>query len=705
MELKKAKTQKTIFVIMPFISSPTRSQSQLTSYFENNIKTPIEEASLSHEYKVWRSGETFNITDEIIRDLFRSDLVIADLSGTHPNPNVMYELGVRLSLSDKPVILIREKHPDNKKVFDVDSYYIHQYDPLAYTELEKHLINKLKRFESGEELFESPVRKVLKKEITLSPTVLNDISILEQKNIMAQGGRLIEKNISIAFGPLGFGIPIKNENNENVLAKQGSEICATTWSSNPLENKSIDLLLQVSNNMLERVGDGTKVGVLLTNSVIQSANEALKQGHLAKNIISGISKAIEKVISFINSSSRLLNSKTEVAQVAGTASKNIEHGKLIADCLEKAGRDGIVVFEKAQTNNLTVEITNGIKLNYGYISKNFLIGTDAVWRRANSYVLIYPAPISDMTTIFGVLEKIAREKKPLLIIAEDINQTAYDTLSINVKNKVIDCMVIKIPNIRRMATETLEDICAITGAKIISSDKGLTLSNLQLSDLGIATNVEVSKNSCIVKDGRGTENDITGHVKMLREQLALTNKSHEKSLIQERLAMITGSTIIVRVGGVTPHDISEKMYNLKSALNSAYIAIESGVVVGGCITLYNAIEEVRKIEASNEGEKSGINAVANALGSPVKCLLNNSNLSLSDAMEMLAKRGNKNEGINVHTGKLENLETLGIFEPSFLLESALNITLSYSKMFLESSSWIDNKNREIENIDMQEDIL
>lgn len=202
MVLKKASTPKGIFVIMPFVQTPTRDQGQLTSFFENNIKRPIEEASLDCEYKVWRSGEKFNITDEIIKDLFKADIVIADLSGEYPNPNVMYELGVRLTLSDKPVILIREKNPSNKKVFDVDSYYIHPYDPLKYSDLERHLIEKLRRFEKGEEQFESPVKKVLHNELILSQSSLNSLSESQQKDVVLRGAKIIENLISssIAIG-------------------------------------------------------------------------------------------------------------------------------------------------------------------------------------------------------------------------------------------------------------------------------------------------------------------------------------------------------------------------------------------------------------------------------------------------------------------------------------------------------------------------
>ncbi|UCD82576.1 MAG: hypothetical protein JSW26_14450 [Desulfobacterales bacterium] len=161
--MQETKRKKSVFVIMPFTETPSRNQQQLTSFFSDNIKKTIEaDTNLDYEYIVWRSGETFNITDQIIRDLFRADIVIADLSGKDPNPNVMYELGVRLTLSAKPVILIREKNPENKKVFDVDSYYIHHYDPLSYQELESHLIEKLRRFETGEELYESPVKSALR---------------------------------------------------------------------------------------------------------------------------------------------------------------------------------------------------------------------------------------------------------------------------------------------------------------------------------------------------------------------------------------------------------------------------------------------------------------------------------------------------------------------------------------------------------------
>jgi TCP-1/cpn60 chaperonin family len=200
-----------------------------------------------------------------------------------------------LALTSKPVILIRERNPENKKIFDVDGYYIHPYDPLNYTDLERHIIEKLKRFESGEEQFESPVKRVLQNELTLSQSALSELSIGQQKAILTRGTKLVFANVASAFGPQGTGVPIKNAEGQSILAKQGYAIAKATWSSNPLENKAIELLTQVSENMLANVGDGSKAGILLTCGLIEAGTEALKKGLLPKDVSAGMQKAVSQV--------------------------------------------------------------------------------------------------------------------------------------------------------------------------------------------------------------------------------------------------------------------------------------------------------------------------------------------------------------------------------------------------------------------------
>jgi chaperonin GroEL len=698
MELQKAKPDKNIFVIMPFVSSPTRNQVQLTNFFENNIKQPIEQSKLKHTYRVWRSGETFNITDEIIRDLFKADLVIADLSGINPNPNVMYELGVRLALSNKPVILIREKHPENKKVFDVDGYFIYPYDPLSYAELERHVLAKLGRFETGEEVFESPVKKVLHNEITLSQSALSDLTVSQQKEIVLNGAKLVATNIISAYGPIGQGIPIKNDQGQNILAKQGLEIAEATWSSNPLENRGIEILAQVGKNMISRVGDGSKTGILLAYGIMLAGNEALKKGLLAQNVVSGIWKGIQTTKGILTNLAKPLQNKSEVAQIAATASKSEEFGALITDCFEKTGKDGIVSLHESPKEDITVEIIEGLYVTKGYLSKEFISdsGTNE-WVRDSVFIMLYPNSLADFHEIIPLLEKIASAKKPLLILAESAKDTALSTLIVNSKSKTVECIVVEMRGLAENYNDLFEDIAILTGGIVIRSDLGMNLSSIQLNQLGIANRVIVTNDSFHIVGGRGNFAGINAYVKLLREKLNSAKDIIDQNRIQLRLARIAGATASINIGGATPQEKAERFYNLGSALNAARLAIEGGAVIGGGIALYNALKSVSETEVQNDEEKLGVEAVMSSLILPIKSLMNTANISVDDAFTILSDRKDLEIGFNAKTNKLSNLRNDKILDAAIMLKEALDIGYSYAKMFLESSSWMEKKSESIEN--------
>ena len=698
MELKKSKSQRAVFVIMPFVTTPTRDQAQLASFFENNIRRPIEEASLKCEYKVWRSGETFNITDEIIRDLFRADIVIADLSGEYPNPNVMYELGVRLALSEKPVILIREKNPNNKKVFDVDSYYIHPYDPLNYTELERHLVGKIAHFETGEESFESPVIKVLRDELILSQSKLSSLNPSQQKEIVLRGANLIKTNISISYGPLGMGIPITDRNGSHTMAKRGYDIAKATWSSNPLENRGIEFLSEVGRIMLQKVGDGSKVAILLACRMMETGYEALKKGYLAKDIISGMKKAVMEAVSYIDENASLLKDQHEVANVAATASKSRNIGHIIAECLNKVGKHGIIKFTKSDSTETTIEIIEGIQFERGYISPEFVTSQDStLWISEKCHILLYPHVISSHVEIIPLLEKAAQSKAPLLIIAEDVRDSAIETLLLNVQKGVIQSVAVKIPEIKNRGINILEDIAIKTGGKIVSSTRGLSLSRIDIRDLGVAEQVIVTEDYTRIIGGKGSVEEIKKRIKKIDKILDSTSDIFEAEKYRDRLAMLMGATAIVDVGGVTSQEADENLYGFYSALNSAMSAISYGAVPGGGLLLSLAQEKASKIVPENQGEAGGIEAILKSLETPLFCLIANSNLTPEQVSSQIRLQKSSHVGFNSESGNIEDLLATGILDPSKTLITALEVALSYSKMFLETTMWTDQKSSGIDN--------
>jgi chaperonin GroEL len=555
----------------------------------------------------------------------------------------------------------------------------------------------LRRFETNEEQFESPVKKALHDELILSQSTLDSLSPLQQKDILLRGAKLVVKSISSSFGPLGQGIPTRDKSGNHLLAKRGFDISTATWSSNPLENRAVDLLTQASRNMLEKVGDGSKIVILLTFGMIEAGIEALKQGCLPRNIIRGMEFAITQTSSYIDKNKFFLKNQEDVANVAATAGKSKSTGLIIADCLDKVGKFGIVTFERGESKDTEIEIIEGIQFDRGYISANFVTKPDvAYWDFEDSRLLLYPKVISSCNEIVPLMEKIAISKKPLLIIAEDVTDTALDTILLNVQKGIIECVAVKIPRFGSRGMDILEDIAIKTGGKIISSTHGLNLSNIGISELGTAEEIIVTNDYTRIIGGGGKESELKSRVNRLDKSLESCKSLFEKEQYQERLAMLIGATAIVRVGGVTYQDIEEKIYGFRSALNSAMTAIAYGAVVGGGLTLLKAKENVSKIMPGIHEEAVGVEAVLKCLVAPIRSLIQNSNLSLDDVMNNIPTTQDSNKGLDVENGTIADLEELGIFDSSAVLKTALDIALSYSKMFFESSSWTDQRHKDVE---------
>jgi chaperonin GroEL len=697
MEFKESKSQKDIFIIMPFIETPTRNQAQLTSFFENNIRRPIEAVSLKYDYRIWRSGEAFNITDEIIKDLYRADIVIADLSGEYPNPNVMYELGVRLAISEKPVILIREKNQNNRRVFDVENYYIHAYDPLNYTELEKHLVSKVERLETGEESFESPIKKALHDELVLSQSKLSSLSPSQQRQIVLQGANLVKMTISSAFGPLGKGIPITNREGFNTFAKRGYDIAKAAWSSNPLENRGIEFLSEVARIMIQKVGDGSKLAILLTYDMMEAGNEALKNGYRTKDIVLGMKRAVNEVIAYINKQKHFLKDEAEVVSVAATASKNKDIGHIITECLDKVGKHGLIKLVKSDSENTSYKIIEGIQFERGYISPDFVPRQNsAYWIYDNCYILLYPNVISNYNELMPILEKTCKAKIPLVIIAKDVIDSAMETLLFNVQKGIVQVIAVKIPAINNRSINLLDDIAIRTGGKVVSSSRGLKLSNMDIKDLGQAEKVIVTEEYTRIIGGAGNIDDIKKRINQIDELLESTSNIYEAEKCRERLAMLVGAFAIITIGGVTSQEVDERYYGYYSALNAAISAISEGVVIGGTLPLYLAKEKLSKITLTNQYEKCRIIAIKKSLETPLFQLISNFNLLPEDIVNKIPKKQSSTIGFNAESGIVEDLLAAGIKDPVQILITALEVARSHSKMFIETSTWADQKLTEIE---------
>jgi hypothetical protein len=328
------KETKRVFVIMPFAESPTRGEAALTSFLENNLKKTIEEAEkLTNEYHVHRSADAFNITEQIISDLHAADIVIADLSGQPPNPNVMYELGVRLAISDEPVILIREEHEDNKKVFDVGHFYIRPYNPLEYPELQNWLLDKLTRLETGEDPYESPVARIVERERALRPA--SDRFPPEVHRELAIDGALAAvSKVAEAFGPMGRYLPVGAQGTHQVVGRDGEGIVRALWFPHPLKMIGVQKMVDCAVGVLAEAGDGAKTSLLIAGGLLSAGLDAIIKGHHPLEVSRGISQAVE----LANKHLMAVAGEGRLDQIVGTSLGDNEAAKELLNAIQEAGR-------------------------------------------------------------------------------------------------------------------------------------------------------------------------------------------------------------------------------------------------------------------------------------------------------------------------------------------------------------------------------
>jgi len=692
MPLKQSKSKKDIFVIMPFTGSPTRKKEQLTAFFEF-LKKEIENEELQFKYNVFRSGEDFNITDQIIKDLYSSDIVIADLSGELPNANVMYELGVRLAISEKPVILIREKNIKNLQVFDIQTYYTYPYDPLNLPELFKHIIEKLKRFETGEEKFVSPVFKIIPKDMAAIQALQTQLSIQQQKEYVLKGASIIWNDVSAAFGPQGGGLSMQEEHGSVFLAKQGIKISSAKRNLSPLENQGAILMNEVANDMHEKFGDGSKTAIIIAFSIMNYIQQHIKKEHLITKVISGMKKAIETAISNIkkNTNMVVVDDSDILIKIARIAAKNDFIYEELNNVINKAKEGGVITIESGSTDKTSIETISNFQFDRGYISPQFNIEHSEEILLEGCYILLYTGKIGSKEDLLIFLEKVVQLKKPLLIIANEIEDTILQILIHNNSKKIINCVAVKSPLHLYSTTsynDFFKDIAVFTGAKIIGFEKRISLNEVEISDLGKAERVTVNHEQTRIFCGKGDNSEIIKYTEWLLKNSASVNNLYKKEKIIERVGMLKGRLSIIKVGGRNSQEINNNKYYFESALKSFRAVIEDGFVPGGGISFLNARTGVKKLETSDSAESLGINAVLNALEQPLNALARNSNLDESDVLTRIENLPSSGFGLNAKSNVIENLYESGILDPTSVICGTLDIAFSHAKKFVETSTWL-----------------
>ena len=508
--------------------------------------------------------------------------------------------------------------------------------------------------------------------------------------------------VSCTLGPAGRNVVIDKKFGSPTITKDGVTVAREIELEDPIENMGAQMVKEVSTKTNDMAGDGTTTATVLAQIIVKEGLKNVTAGANPMALKKGIDKAVEVVVQNIAAKSIKVSSKQDIANV-GTISANNdkEIGNLIADAMDKVGKDGVITVEEGRTFETTLDVVEGMQFDRGYINPN--MATDFETMKTvydDAYILIYDKKISAMQPLVPLLEKVVQSGKPLLIISEDLEGEALATIVINVMRKTIKCVAVKAPGFGDKRKAIMEDIAVLTGATVISEELGMKLENVTLTQLGRVGKLTIDKDSTTLVEGKGNPKDIQTKVNSIKKQIADTTAEYDIEKLKERLAKLAGGVAVIHVGATTEIEMKEKKARVEDALSATRAAVQEGIVAGGGLTLLKSQSLVADLIGKLTGdEKTGANIIYRALEEPIRKISNNAGMEGSVIVEN-SKTKEDNVGFNALTLSWENLIESGIVDPAKVVRSALQNAASVGSMILTTEATITDKKEEKENQQM-----
>jgi chaperonin GroEL len=510
------------------------------------------------------------------------------------------------------------------------------------------------------------------------------------RRALERGANIVANAVKVTLGPRGRNVVLDKKWGSPTITKDGVTVAKEIELEDPYENMGAQLVREVASKTNDVAGDGTTTATVLAQAIV---NEGLRYVAAGGNPIAvrrGIEMAVEKVVEELKSRKIAVKDKAEVAQVATISGNDPEIGKLIAESLDKVGKDGVITVEESKGTETTMEVVEGMQFDKGYISPYFV--TDAERMEAvveNPLILLYEKKISSAQDFVPFLEQIMATRRPLLIISEDIDGEALATLVVNKLRGIVNVVAVKAPGFGDRRKAMMEDIAILTGGRFITEDLGIKLANIQLEDLGTAKRVTVTKDETTLIEGAGSQQAVKGRIEQIRKQIETTDSSYDKEKLQERLAKLAGGVAVIKVGAATETELKEKKHRFEDALSSTRAAVEEGIVPGGGATLVSLAPSLEKIMASAD-EKIGVEIVRKALEAPLRQIAENAGYEGSVVVEKVRslKAGH---GLNAATGEYVDLVKAGIVDPVKVTRSAVENAASIAAMILSTESLVVEK--------------
>lgn len=518
---------------------------------------------------------------------------------------------------------------------------------------------------------------------------------LEANEGILKGVKVLADAVKVTMGPKGRNVVIEKSFGSPTVTKDGVTVAKEVELKDKFENMGAQMVKEVASKTSDVAGDGTTTATVLADAIYREGMKLVAAGHDPMSLKRGIDAAVKVVIDELKKLSTPTKGKKEIAQV-GTISANAdsEIGEIIAEAMEKVGKEGVITVEEAKGLETTLEVVEGMQFDRGYLSPYFVTNPDRMEAELdNPYILIHEKKISSMKDLLPVLEQVAKSGKPLLIIAEEVEGEALATLVVNKIRGTLQVAAVKAPGFGDRRKAMLEDIAILTGGKCITEDLGLKLENLTLSDLGRAKKVQIGKDDTTIIDGVGKKDEIKARVEQIKAQISETTSDYDREKLQERLAKLVGGVAVIHVGAATEVEMKEKKARVEDALHATRAAVEEGIVAGGGVALIRASAALDKMKLDNEDQNFGIKIVKKACRAPLWTISENAGVEPAVVVARVeSEKGST--GFNAASEEYEDLVKAGVIDPVKVVRTALQNASSVAGLALTTSCIIAEEPKE-----------
>jgi len=509
------------------------------------------------------------------------------------------------------------------------------------------------------------------------------------RQAVLRGVTKLSRAVTATLGPKGRNVVLDKKFGSPTVTKDGVTVAKEIELEDPYENMGAQMVREVASKTSDAAGDGTTTATILAESIYREGLKFVTSGANPIGIQRGVLKAVDAAVTQLEKLAKKVKDKEEIKQVA-TVSANWDTtvGEIIADAMDKVGKDGTITVEEAKSIETTMEVVEGMQFDKGYLSPYFVTNAETMEAKLeDAYVLIYEKKISSLKDLLPLLEKVAKIGKPLLIIAEEVEGEALATLVVNKLRGTINVCAVKAPGFGDRRKAMCEDIAILTGGKFISEDLGIKLESIELNDLGRAKSIAVDKENTTIVEGAGKSSEIQGRVNQIRRQIEETTSDYDREKLQERLAKLAGGVAVINVGAATETEMKEKKARVEDALHATRAAVEEGIVAGGGVALIRCLDAIDKVKGANDDERIGVDILKRAIEFPTRELANNAGIEGSVVVEEVKKRKG-NDGYDVSAGEYTDLVKAGIVDPKKVTRTALQNAASIAGLLLTTECLI-----------------